>query len=206
MNQPGTNVGVGGAIIAGGQASRMGFVDKPLLRLGPKSLLEHVIYQASPQVSGLILNVNRNGEKYAAFGLPIVNDLPGFKPGPLRGIYSAMQWYRQQPDPPSWLAVFPADVPGFPRDLVDTLLHFQFQSGANLVCCRTGQQLQPLFSLWSLSLVAELALALERGMVGPRQFLATREFAECPIKPRTPLEFVNINTPADLSNARHLLC
>ena len=52
---PEKNATVVGVILAGGRATRMGGGDKSLYRLGGKTILEHVIDRARPQVSRLVL-------------------------------------------------------------------------------------------------------------------------------------------------------
>lgn len=49
-----------GVVLAGGQGSRMGGVDKGLVMLRDKPMVEWVIERFAPQVDALIINANQN--------------------------------------------------------------------------------------------------------------------------------------------------
>ncbi|MBV8183355.1 MAG: NTP transferase domain-containing protein, partial [Hyphomicrobiales bacterium] len=57
-------------LLAGGLARRMGGGDKPLRKIGEKTLLAHVIERLRPQCDALMLNANGERERFSAFGLP----------------------------------------------------------------------------------------------------------------------------------------
>ena len=74
---------VTGLVLAGGQGSRMGGVDKGLQPFRGKSMVAHVIERLAPQVGEILINANRNVEAYQAFGHRVVPDsISGFA-GPL---------------------------------------------------------------------------------------------------------------------------
>src|SRR5512132_730767 len=76
---------VSGIVLAGGQGSRMGGVDKGLQPFRGKPMVEHVIERLAPQVGELRINATRNPEDYARFGHRVIADeIPGFA-GPLAG-------------------------------------------------------------------------------------------------------------------------
>ena len=207
--------GLVGVIIAGGQASRMGNVEKPLLPLADRPILEHVINCARSQVDSLAINVNRNLELYRPFKLPLIRDLPARTDGPLLGIYSAMQWFHDQQSAADYLACFPADVPAFPEDIVIRLLRAlkqvavpgqdNCQAARTVAWCQTGDQVQPLFSLWPMVILEELKQAIEQGVHGPRLFF--QQHPHLPLRLPAPqnLQFFNINTPQQLATAEQML-
>ena len=59
---------VTGIVLAGGQGSRMGGVDKGLQVFRGKPMVAHVIERLAPQVDEVIINANRNVEAYGGFG------------------------------------------------------------------------------------------------------------------------------------------
>jgi molybdopterin-guanine dinucleotide biosynthesis protein A len=98
-----------GCILAGGQGSRMGGVDKGLLMLQGQTLVQRAIERLQPQVNSLMVNANRHASQYAVFGIPVVADADhGFK-GPLAGFLSGLQHC-----PTDWLVTVPCDSPFFP--------------------------------------------------------------------------------------------
>lgn len=64
-----------GLILAGGQGSRMGGVDKGLEPLLGRPLIEHAIERLRPQVGSLAISANRNFADYAGYGFPVFRDL-----------------------------------------------------------------------------------------------------------------------------------
>src|SRR3982751_6760784 len=76
---------VTGVVLAGGQGSRMGGVDKGLQPFRGKPMVAHVIERLAPQVDELLINANRNSDDYARFGHRVIADeIAGFA-GPLAG-------------------------------------------------------------------------------------------------------------------------
>lgn len=65
---------VTGLILAGGQGSRMGGVDKGLEPLQGRPLIEHAIARLAPQVGTILISANRNADRYAQYGFPVVGD------------------------------------------------------------------------------------------------------------------------------------
>ena len=176
-------------------------VDKPLLLLKNKPLIAHVIKLAEEQIDDLVISVNRNLEFYSDFHLPLIPDLSKQSMGPLAGIYSAMQWYRNTPAPPQYLACFPADVPLFPKNLVAALEAQLQRTNADIAWCRQAEQLQPLFSLWNLESYLEIESAIEHGMYSPKFFIESQRNTLIEVKSNNPGDFFNINTPEELLQA-----
>ena len=82
---------VTGIILAGGEARRMGGNDKGLIPYVNQPLIAHVIHHLAPQVEQLLINANRNIERYQQFGYPVISDsLSGYQ-GPLAGMLAGMQ-------------------------------------------------------------------------------------------------------------------
>ncbi len=55
-----------GVLLAGGLARRMGGGDKPMRRIGGRTILERVISRLKPQCDRLILNANGDPARFAA--------------------------------------------------------------------------------------------------------------------------------------------
>jgi len=198
---------IGGVILAGGKASRMGFRDKALEPLHARPLLEHVMAKAAPQVDHLVLSVNHNIERYQAFGLPIISDRSANYGGPLLGILSAMHWFQEaQADKGiRYLACFPGDVPEFPEDVVSQLALDLNNKSAAVAYIHHQDQIQPLFSLWRLDLIEQIEKAVAAGLFGPKLLFGSLRAVAVNCDDNSPGTFCNINSPEDLKAAALLI-
>jgi len=195
-----------GVILAGGQSRRMGGGDKCLRPLGPKTILEHVIDRARPQVARLVLNANGDPQRFSAYGLPVVPDSVAGFAGPLAGILAGLDWARaHQPDCP-WIASFAGDAPFLPRDLVARLAAAVAREKAELACARSDGRAHPVVGLWPTALADDLRRALvdedmrKVDAWTARHRLVAVDFATDPVDP-----FFNANRPEDLAEAERQL-
>ncbi|MSR12112.1 MAG: molybdenum cofactor guanylyltransferase [Gammaproteobacteria bacterium] len=198
---------IAGIVLAGGKAARMNYCDKPLMPLLGKPLIEHVIALATPQVGELLISVNRNLQDYAYLDLPLIADSRRLYGGPLVGIYSAMRWLLKTNTAAerTHLACFAADVPRFPLNLVSTLAAAMVQPDCQVAVARTGTQLQPLFSLWSLTTFSILEAAIAENLCGPKLIFPRLDTVEVEFNDTGSENFMNINTPSQLSGMEQLL-
>ena len=149
-----------GVLLAGGLARRMGGGDKPLKRIGGRTILERAIERLGPQCDGLVLNANGDPARFTATGLPVVpDDVPGFA-GPLAGILAALDWAAANRPEIEWVASAAADSPFLPRDLVLRLHAARLAAGVPLACAESGGQAHPVNALWPVALRDDLRHAL----------------------------------------------
>ncbi|MEM7022457.1 MAG: molybdenum cofactor guanylyltransferase MobA [Pseudomonadota bacterium] len=193
-----------GVLLAGGLARRMGGGDKCLRRLGDRTILEHVIQRAQPQVAALVLNANGDATRFERFRLPVVADvLDGFA-GPLAGVLTGMAWARQHRPECPWIVTFATDTPFFPRNLVARLC--DAVQGADMACAGSAGRPNPVFGLWPVRLEEDLRRAVVDEQIRKvdvwtaRYDIATVDFPADPIDP-----FFNTNRPEDLAEAERLL-
>jgi molybdenum cofactor guanylyltransferase len=193
-----------GVLLAGGQARRMGGGDKSLRRLGGRTILEHVIERAQPQVAALVLNANGDPARFAGFGLPVASDVVEGFAGPLAGVLTGMEWARANRPDCAWIATIATDTPFFPQDLVARLL--QAVEGADLACASSNGRANPVFGLWPVRLAVDLRRAMaEEGVRKVDVWTARYRLAQAgfPNEPFDP--FFNTNRPEDLAEAERLL-
>ncbi|MCX7946407.1 MAG: molybdenum cofactor guanylyltransferase [Hydrogenophilus sp.] len=106
--------GIGGLILAGGRARRMGGVDKGWVEWRGRPLVAWVAERLRPQVDSLVVSANRTLERYRTLGATVVADEGDFRyQGPLAGIAAGLA-----ATPCRWLAVVPCDAPCLAEDLV----------------------------------------------------------------------------------------
>jgi len=116
---------VTGVILAGGRATRMGGMDKGLVPIHGRSMIAWVIDALRPQVSDLLINANRNHDRYGDFACPVIDDGDSEFRGPLAGMVSAMQAARTP-----YIAVVPCDSPLIGGELVERLYAAAASSGS----------------------------------------------------------------------------
>lgn len=190
---------VTGVILAGGAARRMGGVDKALVPVAGRPMIEHVLAAFRPQVGSLLINANRNQERYAGFGVPVVaDDLGGFQ-GPLAGMASALRAARVP-----YLATVPCDSPLLPPQLVARLGAALLEQRAELAVARCGGQLQPVFSLLRTGLLDSLLDYLARGERKIDLWFARHRSAVVDFDDQ-PEAFLNVNTPEQARAIERLL-
>jgi len=105
-------------ILSGGAGRRFLGADKGLQPYKKKPLIEHVIAAVQPQVSELILCVNRNQKDYQEFGFKLVSDNGAGYEGPLAGIVAALNTLHHSCDA---VLISSCDSPMLPNDYVKTL-------------------------------------------------------------------------------------
>ena len=194
-----------GVVLAGGLARRMGGVDKPMQRMGGRSLLERVVERLSPQCDRLILNANGDPSRFAAFGLPVVADGLADFPGPLAGILAALEWTAADQPDVAWVVSVAADCPFLPGDLVSELHRARAAENAELAVAASGGQTHPVIGLWNVGFRQALRQALVEEDIRKisrwtaRYRLASATWSTEPIDP-----FFNVNTPEDIARAESL--
>ena len=179
-------------ILAGGEARRMGGVDKGLVEVAQKPMIEYVINAVAPQVSKLLINANRNQDAYAQYGFPVVADtLEGFH-GPLAGMASAMQIVDTD-----YMLSLPCDSPHVPNDLAQRLFKKLDAAHAEISVAHNGERLQPVFCLLKTSLLDSMLNYLNSGERKIDRWFTQHEMvtADFSDKPET---FINVNSPEDI--------
>ncbi|NMG70698.1 molybdenum cofactor guanylyltransferase MobA [Parazoarcus communis] len=147
-----------GVLLAGGQGSRMGGVDKGLVELAGQPMAAHVLERLGPQVDELIINANQNAEAYAAFGHPVFgDDIPGYA-GPLAGLHAALVRASHP-----LVVTAPCDSPFLPSDLVERLHQALRAQNADLAVAKTFDQAHPVFCLCRSQLASHLHDFLSSG-------------------------------------------
>ena len=198
---------IAAVILAGGKASRLQQVDKALLPLDGKALIEHVVAHARTESAEILISVNRNRKKYEYLGLALIADYRDPFAGPLIGIASAMRALQggNHVAGLKYLACFAADVPCFPSRLVSKLSCALSHANAEVAWSICNDQLQPLFSLWALSTLPALEAAIENRIYGPKHLIPRLKNVLVNFSSDDPAQFLNINTQASYDRAKSLI-
>lgn len=187
------------AVLAGGQGSRMGGLDKGMMSFQGKPLVQHVLERLKTQTDApIILSANRSLEQYQVFGYPVVEDIDSGFQGPLMGLLSVL---RVSPSP--WTLCVPCDTPFLPKNLLvrfeQALAEQDPQHPWDILIAADPIQNHPVVALIRTALAEDLAAFLasgERRMMGwyRQHRWQTLAFTQAQA-------FQNLNTLAELAVA-----
>jgi molybdopterin-guanine dinucleotide biosynthesis protein A len=187
-------VEVTGIVLAGGQGSRMGGVDKGLQPFRGKPMVAHAIERLAPQVDELLVNANRNPADYERFGHRVIADeIPGFA-GPLAGFERGLAHAAG-----GLVVTVPCDSPFLPTDLVARLKAALEAKGADLAVAKTGDQAHPVFCLMRRAVHPSLAAFLGSGQRKIDRWYASLAVVEVAFDDEADA-FLNINTREELAH------
>lgn len=190
---------VTGVILAGGRSRRMGGADKGLVAVAGRPMVEQVLQALRPQVGPVLISANRNLERYAALGHPVVPDTLPDHPGPLAGVQAALRRLQTE------FAVFvPCDAPLLPPDLVARLFDACFRSCADGAVVHDGMRRQPAFVLLRATLAPNVEDFLASGGRGFGAWLDRLTIADAPFDDAAGA-FVNVNDADELRRVEALL-
>jgi molybdopterin-guanine dinucleotide biosynthesis protein A len=182
-------------VLAGGKARRMGGQDKGLITVARRAMISYVINALSPQVSTLLINANRNSDRYREFGYEVIADSIAGYWGPLSGMASALQSISTP-----LLVTTPCDSPFVPDDLVARLSGAMNEAGAEISVAHDGERMQPVFSLLRADLSESLDEYLQSGERKIDRWFKSHHCVTADFSDR-PETFMNINTPEDVAMA-----
>lgn len=186
-----------GLVLAGGRGTRMGSADKGLQPFRNRPLFMHAVARLKPQVSALLVNANRNLDRYAQAGFTVIPDEDASFSGPLAGFATGLKHCRT-----SWLAVVPCDSPFFPETLVPELGKALAKAGADIAVAVTGMTPpftpQPVFCLMRRDILPHLEAFLKTGRRKIDDWYASLNVAEARFVDEA--DFYNINTLKELEN------
>jgi molybdopterin-guanine dinucleotide biosynthesis protein A len=190
--------GISGVVLAGGLGRRMGGVDKGLQELDGRPLVAWVIGRLAPQVDELLINANRNLDRYAAFGHRVVPDrIDGFA-GPLAGLQAALS-VASHP----LVVTVPCDSPFLPGDLVARMHAALDGSGAEMAVARSRGRVQPVFCLCRRTVLPALSEHLAAGGRRIECWLNSLALIEVDFDDQ-PAAFANLNSRDDLQASARL--
>ena len=186
-------------ILAGGKGSRMGGLDKGLMDIAGKPAIEHLIERFSTHPGPLMISANRNLERYAGYGYPVLKDAADTFPGPLAGILAGLR-----AAPGRYLLTMPVDAPLVQHDYPARMAAAFADCGCRACVASLNQRIEPVFSLLDTSLTPSLQDYLERGQRPVNGWLA--EVGAKPVDfSDVPQQFINLNVEQDQEKLRACL-
>jgi molybdopterin-guanine dinucleotide biosynthesis protein A len=154
-------------------------------------MVMHVIDTLHPQVGRIIINANRNVDKYEALGYEVISDIVGDYFGPLAGMASAMQAAST-----AYVLTVPCDSPMIEDDLAKRLYHALEHEKADASVAHDGERMHPVFALLKRDLLPSLQSYLESGERKIDRWLNQHRLAVAYFRDK-PEVFLNVNNPDD---------
>jgi len=173
----------------------MGTIDKGLVPLDGRPMVQHVLDRLQPQVDEILINANQHRAEYEAFGHAVFADAIGGFAGPLAGLHAALSRAAHP-----LVATVPCDSPFLPKDLIARLSGSLHEKDADLAVARTFDQPHPVFALVRRAVLPHLSAFLEGGGRKIDAWYATLKVAEVAFDDEAEA-FRNINTTAELREA-----
>ena len=143
-------------ILAGGKSSRMGGVDKGLLKINDKYLVCHLESLAKKYSNDVLVNVNRNIDTYESLGLNICKDFIDDFQGPLAGMYTGLRLAKTK-----YIITMPCDGPFVKKNYFQKMI--EIEEGFNINVAYDGDRIQPVYSLINCDLINSLDQFLKTG-------------------------------------------
>ena len=199
-----------GIILAGGQGTRIGGVDKAFLELGGITLMHHCIARLRPQVADWAINANGTSGRFSTFSVPVLPDPIAGHLGPLAGVLAGLDWAAKQGG--EHVVTVAVDTPFFPEVLVPRLLLASETAGLAVAATPSQDQCSvksggspgldrhPTFGLWPVALRDDLRQWLLDGERKMALWLDRHGAGEAVFPDRR--SFFNINTAKDLAEAQ----
>jgi molybdopterin-guanine dinucleotide biosynthesis protein A len=197
-----------GLVLAGGQGSRMGVEDKPLVTLAGRPMLDRAIERLRPQVGPIVLSANGDPARFAAYGLPVVADIVEGFAGPLAGLHSGMRWAQENRPEARFIVSIASDTPFFPATLVQRLAACGAMAEDTVALAASPAGTHPVFGRWPIALVDDLEEFLKSKESGKilafvdRHIRLNVPFDEIELPDGETVDpFFNVNTPEDVAKA-----
>lgn len=184
---------VSGVILAGGLARRMNQQDKGLVLFKNKPMISYALQAILPVVDELLINANRNIDKYQQLNYPVISDASNDFAGPLAGVLAALNVCENNS-----LLVIPCDSPFMTAEGLQTLLTEHRSSQADIAVAFDGERIHPVFMVIKSSLKGSLQNYLALGERKIDHWFAQHHWVKVDFS-ANPEFFSNINTLEQLT-------
>jgi len=193
-----------GVVLAGGKSSRFG-EDKNHIKLGNKTLLEHVLYKINNKFLETLIVSSRPLEIKITKKITIIEDC--FENlGPLAGVLSSMKWIKENKKTFKWIATFPSDTPFFETSIIEEYKKRITTNESSLYFVKSNNKRHNIFGLWSIDLLQTLENDIVKNNFRKVEDWANKigvKTINVEIKEFDP--FFNINTKEDFEIAKKIL-
>lgn len=193
---------IAGIILAGGQATRLGRVQKSFVEIGGRRLIERVLDVYRPLFSEIVIAAREPGE-FAQYDYPVAVDKFDARCS-LTGIHAGLSALKA-----SHAFVSSCDAPFLQPGLVQTLLD-EVTEDIDIVVPRTDEDyLEPLCAVYSKRCLGYITPQIEQRNYMVNRFfkhMKVREVREDKLRLGDPdmLSIFNVNWPEDIETAERM--
>jgi len=180
-------------VLAGGQSSRMGGVDKGLIEFDGRKMVEWSLDAARPFVSRLLISCNRNITDYMPLADSVVCDRISGSLGPLAGVHAAMEVIETNA-----LLVLPCDTPLITAGLLEKLIVSAAESSGSIIYFVGEAGAHPLHAIIPLALKQSLEDYLIDGGRAVQKWYARHSVVEVRLSAQEESLMVNVNRVEEL--------
>ena len=191
-------------VLAGGKSKRFG-EDKNQIKLGNKTLLEHVLSKINNKFEEILIVSSHNLEIKKSENITVIPDcFDNF--GPLAGVLSSMKWVKENQKQYNWVATFPSDTPFFDISIIEEYKKRINVNDSSLYFIKSNNKRHNIFGLWSIDLLDVLEDDLKNN-----NFRKVEDWADKIGVKTIDIEvnefdpFFNINTKEDFEKAKEIL-
>ena len=191
-------------VLAGGKSKRFG-EDKNQIKLGDKTLLEHVLSKINNKFEEILIVSSHNLEIKKSENITIIPDcFDDF--GPLAGVLSSMKWVKDNRKHYRWVATFPSDTPFFEISIIEEYKKRININDSSLYFIKSNNKRHNIFGLWSIDLLDVLEDDLKNN-----DFRKVEDWADkigvktIDFETKKFDPFFNINTREDFEEAKKIL-
>ena len=191
-------------VLAGGKSKRFG-EDKNTVKLGSKTLLEHVMFKITNKFEEIVIVSSHPLEIKKTKNITIIPDCL-YDLGPLAGVLSSMKWIKENKKSYQWIATFPSDTPFFDPSIIEEYKKKVKLKESSLFFVRSNEKRHNIFGLWSIDLLETLEDDLIKNNYRKVEEWANKIGVKTiDIKIENYDPFFNINTKEDLKIAQNIL-
>ena len=190
-------------VLAGGKSKRFG-EDKNQIKLGKKTLLDHVLSKISEKFDEIVIVSSHNKKITQSENITVIPDCFDDL-GPLAGVLSSMKWVKENNKMYKWVATFPSDTPFFETSIIEEYKKRVNRNESLLYFAKSNNKRHNIFGLWSIDLLK----TLENDLI-KNNFRKVEDWANkigvktIDIKITKFDPFFNINTKEDFEEAKKI--
>ena len=190
-----------GIILAGGKSSRFG-EDKSTVKLGNKTLLEHIVNKIENEFNEILVISNNKELSFQNKKIQVIEDCIKGQLGPLVGILTAMKWVKENKKDYRWVASFPCDTPFFDINLTNKLKLKTNNTSKKLIFLNSEKKRHNIFGAWSIDLIEILENDLKKNFRKVEIWADKIGYESINVNIEKFDKFLNINTKKDFEKAK----